>query len=36
MSRLSREVGRRLPLSLLFEGPTVRALAAAIDARRSA
>ncbi len=31
MSQLSRQVGRRLPLSLLFDQPTVRALAAAIE-----
>lgn len=31
MSRLTRKVGRLLPLSLLFEAPTVRRLAAAID-----
>jgi NADPH:quinone reductase-like Zn-dependent oxidoreductase/NAD(P)-dependent dehydrogenase (short-subunit alcohol dehydrogenase family) len=36
MSRVQRDLGVKLPLSIIFEHPTIRALAEEIDARRAA
>jgi len=35
MSRVQRELGVKLPLSIIFEHPTIHALADAVDARRA-